>query len=57
MYILEILKKEKKNREPNMAKTKSGKLSAGICPATKSAVQVLSRVTEKHALATLIFQI
>lgn len=56
MYILGILKKEK-NREPNMAKTKSGKLSAGICPATKSAVQVLSRVTEKHALATLIFQI
>ena len=56
MYILEILKKEK-NREPNMAKTKSGKLSAGICPATKSAVQVLSRVTEKHALASMILKI
>ena len=29
MYILGILKKEK-NREPNMAKTKFGKLLAGI---------------------------
>ena len=56
MYILEILKKEK-NREPNMAKTKSGKLSAGICPATKSTVQVLSRATEKHALASMILKI
>lgn len=56
MYILGILKQEK-NREPNMAKTKSGKLSAGICPATKSAVQVLSRATEKHALASMILKI
>lgn len=56
MYILGILKQEK-NREPNMAKTKSGKLSAGICPATKSAVQVLSRATEKHAQVSMILKI